>query len=1171
MKHDPSHVLAERDKLKIFISSTIKECKNEREAATKGIRATNNDVIVFEKLGSRPYPPRDVYLSRLRQADIVVAIYRSNYGYVAPKSQISVSGLEDEYRNSVAWGKWLLVYVHNDRASRDSKLQDLIDEISESGNTIAFYDNPDELFTRIRDDVTALITQRFLDAEAQDIALRQTSADTIQAVSHGIGEPIPRNSVLNKLNELANKSSVVCVEGPPGIGKTVLVSQFAQRYAWPIVFAESLAPKELFGTVTNKLRDRSPETALQFATLEGARLALASAWADIESCSIIIDASPHIEVVISAIEQAGGFTAKKRLIFTSRLQPTSTDVAFQVPAMSLEDVSALISSAGAQRRLNNPKDVLMSTEGVPLRIRQLILSNNINSEQVWNALPPTAREIATYIALSPISLTIEDLLTLRGDSGYGPEHVVDDLDRMPALIISTGSGYRPAHQQIKEELLETIKLKPERLQFAASRVGAYLQGKGRIVQAYLLFRDAKDPKSKSLIEQAAYEAARSGNKRASLEILQDLLTLRAELGQRDELVHCTLALAQTYEHTGDLTSAKKYLAAAQEAAKNLSSGIVLAVREAELSFEARRTHLPNAITQLRKFKKELADAGNRWTSARVAIDISVSLINSHDGAGAEKEAREALQIFEELDDSYGVDVARRNLASALVYQSGRDKEVDEIIQVLDKHSDPQEARRHRAWLCNILVRRKRDANRPQEAITYANEAVALGKELGDEIIVAINLIGLANAFSDINDLDSAITKYQEASSTAQKLGRRDIEAHASVLIADTYNDLPEEHADYNKGPQLAEFHAKHAIGLLKGTIGQDHLGRAFQALGDSLQAQERPVEAAAAYFEGASAAREIKKWGRFEQLLMTAVHLTARVDIRDYYEGILVAFGIEPETLSLGSSIVSQFHAPLAIILERLPQNAVIPFLGVHFNLMFEGLPPPVGRHVFEKVFETIFDGDNNAEAQTWRVVYPTLILLAAAGRSLTPFDLSRISLSIAEQVPGLSFRLTPDGTGYWYVQLPYKTPVMITLSQLDETKHSALALLVIALFLKGFEIELGRDVFGGISLRSELEISITDVASMPADLKQYVPTGDKPCQSSRPVSIDHDDPSMPTYIFLNGDIFADMPVGKGRGGSLQILIGLATIEAAYRLLNGKIDLDVLKPKLVHLVRNSIS
>src|SRR5262249_30669679 len=160
-----------------------------------------------------------------------------------------------------------------------------------------------------------------------------------------------------------------------------------------------------------------------------------------------------------------------------------------------------------------------------------------------------------YLALSPLPLSIEDLLTLRGDAAYGPEHLIDDLDRMPALVIGTGAGYRPSHHKIREELIQAVSLKAERYQFAASRLGTHLADKGRIVQAYFLLRDAKNPKSRSIVRQAAHEATRSGDQLSSIQILKDMLLAAKGKKSSEERVNDALALAQAYEHSGEIAAA----------------------------------------------------------------------------------------------------------------------------------------------------------------------------------------------------------------------------------------------------------------------------------------------------------------------------------------------------------------------------------------------------------------------------------------------------------------------------------------------------------------------------------------------------------------------------------------------------------------------------------------
>jgi hypothetical protein len=55
-------------RLRIFVSSTMKELASARAAARGAIERLRLIPVLFE-LGARPYPPRDLYLAYLRQSD----------------------------------------------------------------------------------------------------------------------------------------------------------------------------------------------------------------------------------------------------------------------------------------------------------------------------------------------------------------------------------------------------------------------------------------------------------------------------------------------------------------------------------------------------------------------------------------------------------------------------------------------------------------------------------------------------------------------------------------------------------------------------------------------------------------------------------------------------------------------------------------------------------------------------------------------------------------------------------------------------------------------------------------------------------------------------------------------------------------------------------------------
>ena len=86
-----------RQRLRVFVSSTLAELAEERAAVAKAITSLRLTPVMFE-LGARPHPPRELYRAYLAQSDIFVGLYWQRYGWVAPDMEIS--GLEDELRLS---------------------------------------------------------------------------------------------------------------------------------------------------------------------------------------------------------------------------------------------------------------------------------------------------------------------------------------------------------------------------------------------------------------------------------------------------------------------------------------------------------------------------------------------------------------------------------------------------------------------------------------------------------------------------------------------------------------------------------------------------------------------------------------------------------------------------------------------------------------------------------------------------------------------------------------------------------------------------------------------------------------------------------------------------------------------------------------------------------------
>lgn len=220
---DTTRIRTPDQRLRVFVSSTLRELASERAAARAAIERLMLSPVMFET-GSRPHPPRDLYRAYLAQSDIFVGIYGSSYGWIAPDEEIS--GLEDEYR--LAEGMPRLIYLTSAHGPREPRLDALIDRIRERDD-VAYtsFRDPEELRELVARDLALLIGERFdrlhaadpapardgLPAPLDSFVGRQRDVDTIQAMVRD------------------GRDRLITLIGPGGVGKTRLAIASAARAA----------------------------------------------------------------------------------------------------------------------------------------------------------------------------------------------------------------------------------------------------------------------------------------------------------------------------------------------------------------------------------------------------------------------------------------------------------------------------------------------------------------------------------------------------------------------------------------------------------------------------------------------------------------------------------------------------------------------------------------------------------------------------------------------------------------------------------------------------------------------------------------------------------------------------------------------------------------------------
>ena len=221
-------------RLRVFVSSTLKELQPERLAARAAIERLHLAPVMFE-LGARPHPPRELYRAYLDQSDVFIGIYWQEYGWIAPDEEIS--GLEDEYRLAPREMP-KLVYVKQP-AEREESLAGLVARIRDDDTTsYKPFSTADELGELIESDLAILLAERF-DASRSPAAASAASATADAGTADDAAEhlPLPPDEVLGRETDLMtllewlggdDPRRLVTLVGPGGIGKTRLSIEAAR-------------------------------------------------------------------------------------------------------------------------------------------------------------------------------------------------------------------------------------------------------------------------------------------------------------------------------------------------------------------------------------------------------------------------------------------------------------------------------------------------------------------------------------------------------------------------------------------------------------------------------------------------------------------------------------------------------------------------------------------------------------------------------------------------------------------------------------------------------------------------------------------------------------------------------------------------------------------------------
>ena len=250
-------------RVRVFVSSTLEELAEERQAVRDAIGSLRMTPVMFEQ-GARPHPPRALYRAYLEQSDVFVGLYWKRYGWVAPGEEIS--GLEDEYARSGDRPK--LIYIKSPATNREPRLSQLIERI-QLDDRVSFrrFSLADELRSLVADDLAVMLSESFASEP-------RTSFGSLSPLPRPPTRLIGREEDIERLLELLSDPNIrlVTIFGTGGIGKSRVALAVAEKASSR--YADGVAYLDLAAVSEPSLLIPSIATALGVQERAGASVAL---------------------------------------------------------------------------------------------------------------------------------------------------------------------------------------------------------------------------------------------------------------------------------------------------------------------------------------------------------------------------------------------------------------------------------------------------------------------------------------------------------------------------------------------------------------------------------------------------------------------------------------------------------------------------------------------------------------------------------------------------------------------------------------------------------------------------------------------------------------------------------------------------------------------------------
>ena len=1153
------------DRLRIFVSSTITECARERERIRAAVRSLNHEPILFEDVGARPHPPRDVYKTRLEESHVFVGVYRESYGWIAP--DMSISGIEDEFEIATHRGMDRLVYTHSAPAGREPRLQQLIDRARSAGITTANYSSLEELEQLVRSDVTAVVSSGFA---KQAIAVRDapTAEEVLERILPEKAHRFTRRFVEKAIGEKLKESRRVAILGPLGSGKTVILAQLALSHDWIFVDGTGLSRLDLLASVANAMRKKVGKPPITATTEDQAMRLYVDVSRALEPVTIAVDGADYEANALCRLPMD-----KHRLVFTSRLHLDWLAVErYDLPKLTHDEVSSwmgVFREGGAGRY--DIDRVVERSEGNPLYLRfyafggvpDEALSLSELEVRAVESLGPREREIVTYAALSAQPLSLGDLSALV--EAEGPEAVAEHAGNAGGLLIRGPIGIQVIHEHLRATIVDRLRQLPDRWSFFTVRLGEHLERGGYFVWAFHLYLDVEDfARADGVLARATNQAVLYGGGGIAVRVFRRQAELARGMSEYSAEVHALLNLAYALGQGGEGAQAQAALERAQATAGVTSPVLGLRVREVEIIVGMSGCGRDVRIEGLERVVAEYGNLGETFHAARARTLLAKEYIDERRFEDAAVVCRDALQVLRDLGDDYGVGVASVDLAAALSGIPGKQEEALSVVQRIQQGWSPEEHPRLRAVVCNILTRRYRESGELDRAAEHALEAISIGETLSEYSVICVNRNNLGNVYRDAGKIERAIEQYELAERAALEGGDAEGEASANELIASVLN----EKRDYG----LAEHRARHACAVSFRIEHQTLVARAQEELAVALAGQGDVEGAMEAYGAACKAASEgVGGYGFFVSLVCDGLVLIGkrgRTDLKARFVDLAVVGTGSDSGENVDGAKIEILYQGVAKLAALGIGSLVVSVVSLIMWDVFADRPAVIERRMVRQAIKELIDEEEGSISRSTMGAIAG-IMMTQSGEKWGLVDVVHVAEMVSQASDRIYHKPQLDGSGHWTARLEMGDNVVITVTQLDDSVRTSLVTMVMVLLLGSCDRMIWKDVLGRIGAGvGEVVVNVCSKRELDAQFEEKRCGLRLPREGFGVIEFEGEERKGQFVAIWEGDFGRAWRPMEEEMSDMHKLFGAVILSVATLWLSGEVEQDVLIPKIVRLVRS---